>query len=311
MLGYLCGYYRHYYPLAFLTSFLNNAANEDDIRNGTEYAKKIDIPVTMPKWGVSRGDYSFDEERNVIAKGLSSVKYMSPQLADEMYALAHSAHFDHFVDVLYGLDARTSINSRQLDILIKLDFFSEFGNQRELLRINSLFADTFKKGSAKQLSKRLIDGTPLEPLIQKYAVGVTKSGGEAKNYTLFDTHAILIEAEALVKAAGFPDLDDVTKVNNFIEVMGYAGYCSGKQEDRRKLYVTDIWALTDKKTGSVWGRGVSTVSIGSGKASRMTVRESNFKKQPFQKGDVVYCASFSKKGTYFWMDEYRRLVQTS
>lgn len=311
LLGYLCGYYRHYYPLAFLTSFLNNAANEDDIRNGTEYAKKIDIPVTMPKWGVSRGDYSFDEERNVIAKGLSSVKYMSTQLADEMYDLAHSARFDHFVDVLYGLDAKTSINSRQLDILIKLDFFSEFGNQRELLRINSLFADTFKKGCAKQLAKRLVDGTPLEPLIRKYAVGVTKSGGEAKNYTLFDTHAVLIEAEALVKAAGFPDLDDVTKVNNFIEVMGYAGYCSGKQEDRRKLYVTDIWPLTDKKNGSVWGRGVSTVSIGSGKASRMTVRESNYKKQPFQKGDVVYCASFSKKGTYFWMDEYRRLVQTS
>lgn len=32
LLGYLCAYYRYYHPLEFITSFLNNAANEDDIR---------------------------------------------------------------------------------------------------------------------------------------------------------------------------------------------------------------------------------------------------------------------------------------
>lgn len=311
LLGYLCGYYRYHYPLAFLTSFLNNAANEDDIRNGTEYAKKINVPVTMPKWGISRGDYSYDEEKRVIAKGLSSVKFMSAQLADELYALAHSREFPTFVDVLYGLDAETSINSRQLDILIKLDFFSDFGNQRELLRINSLFVDLFKKGCAKQLPKKKIDGSPLEELVKKYAVGVTKSGGEAKNYTLFDTHAILIGVEELVKAAGFPDLDDVTKVNNFIEVMGYAGYCSGKPEDRRKLYVTEIWPLASKKSGEVWGHGISTVSIGSGKAGRFTVREKKYKADPIQKGDVIYCRDFSKSDNFFYLDAYDRMIPTS
>ena len=314
LLGYLCGYYRHYHPLAFLTSFLNNAANDDDIRNATEYAKKIGVPITMPKWGISRGDYAYDEEKNVIAKGLSSVKYMSPQLADDLYTLAHSREFDHFVDVLYGLDRDTCINSRQLDILIKLDFFSEFGNQRELLRINSLFADTFKKGSAKQLSKATVDGGPLEPLVRKYAVGVTKTGGEAKNYTLFDVHAILIEAEDMIKAAGLPDLDDLAKINHFIEAMGYAGYSSGKEEDRRKLYVTEVWDKRRKKDGKVWAQGIRTVSVGSGKAAEFTVPEWVSKRAPpaLHPGDLIFCREFKQDGKYFDLMAYDRLTpQTS
>lgn len=303
LLGYLCGYYRYYHPLAFLTSFLNNAANDDDIRNGTEYARKIGIPITMPKWGISRGDYAYDAEKNVIAKGLSSVKYMSAQLADELYAVAHSGKFNSFTDVLYAL-CDTCINARQLDILIKLDFFSEFGNQRELLRLNGLFTDTFKRGNVKQISKSAIDGTKLEPIVKKYAVGVTKSGGEAKKYTVFDARAILVEIEDLIKAAGFPDLDELSKMNNFIEAMGYAGYSSGREEDRRKLYVTDVFPLK-RKNNAVWGHKITTVSIGSGKAAQFTVGESLFKRQPVRKGEVIFCKSFENRGTYRGQPDFR------
>lgn len=47
LLGYLCAYYRYYHPIEFITSFLNNAANEEDIRNGTAYANRVGIQVTM------------------------------------------------------------------------------------------------------------------------------------------------------------------------------------------------------------------------------------------------------------------------
>jgi len=82
------------------------------------------------------------------------------------------------MDLLKDLDEKTSINSRQLDILIKLDFFSDFGNQRELLRMVDLFFNIFKRGQAKQIKKTEVDGTPLEEIVKRYAVGVTKSGGE-------------------------------------------------------------------------------------------------------------------------------------
>jgi len=262
----------------------------------------------MPKWGISRSTYSFDRQKNVIAKGLSSVKFMSDQLAEELYTLSQNHSYEHFVDLLYDLDRETCCNSRQLEILIRLDFFSEFGNSNELLRINSIFADKFKKGNAKQIARSAVDGTPFEEIVSKYAVGVTKSGGIAKSYTMFDVHAILVEIEKMILDAHLPDIDDAAKVRNFIDVMGYAGYFSGKEEDRRKLYVTEVWPLVGKKDGKIWAHGIATASIGSGKAGRFTVREGLFKKDPIQAGDIIFCAEYKKDGQYFNLTSYRKIA---
>lgn len=306
LLGYLCAYYRYYHPIEFITSFLNNAANEDDIRNGTAYANRIGIKVTMPKWGLSKSEYFFDKEKNIIAKGLTSIKYMSAGIAEELYEIAHSKEFTHFVDVLYAV-SDTSMNTRQLDILIKLDFFSDFGNQRELLRVTELFYETFKKGQAKQISKNKIAGTPLEPIVAKYAVGVTKSGAESKNFTLLDIGSILREAEDVVLSLKLEDLSDIIKVRNFADVMGYVGYVSGKEEDRKKLYVMDTYPLVRKKDGKQFGYSIITKSIGSGVESRFTLFNRIYDKEPIQKGDIIYLTAWERDGQYFRMTGYRKI----
>lgn len=307
LLGYLCAYYRYYHPIEFITSFLNNAANEEDIRNGTAYANRVGIQVTMPKWGLSKSDYFFDKEKNIIAKGLTSIKFMSAGIAEELYSLAHSKTYTKFVDVLSDIDTKSSLNTRQLDILIKLDFFSDFGNQRELLRITEMFYETFKKGQAKKISKDKIDGTPLEPIVSKYAVGLTKAGQFAKSYTLLDVDSIMRETEDAIKALHMDDLSDLLKVRNFVDVMGYVGYVSGKDEDRRKLYVMDLFPVCRKKDGKQFGYSVTTKSIGSGKESRFTVFNKVFNKDPIHKGDIIYCQSFTREGQYFTMTGYRKI----
>lgn len=307
LLGYLCAYYRYYHPIEFITSFLNNAANEEDIRNGTAYANRVGIQVTMPKWGLSKSDYFFDKEKNIIAKGLTSIKFMSAGIAEELYSLAHSKTYTKFVDVLSDIDTKSSLNTRQLDILIKLDFFSDFGNQRELLRITEMFYETFKKGQAKKISKDKIDGTPLEPIVSKYAVGLTKAGQFAKSYTLLDVDSIMRETEDAIKALHMDDLNDLLKVRNFVDVMGYVGYVSGKDEDRRKLYVMDLFPVCRKKDGKQFGYSVITKSIGSGKESRFTVFNKVFNQDPIHKGDIIYCQSFTREGQYFTMTGYRTI----
>lgn len=307
LLGYLCAYYRYYHPIEFITSFLNNAANEDDIRNGTAYANRVGIKITMPKWGLSKSEYFFDKDKNIIAKGLSSIKYMSSGIAEELYGLAHEKSHRRFVDILRDLDQKTSLNTRQLDILIKIDFFSDFGNQRELLRITDLYYETFKRGQAKKISKDKVDGTPLEAIVSKYAVGVTKSGGVAKSYTLLDIDSILNEAEDAVMALHMDDLSDLLKVRNFADVMGYVGYVSGKEEDRRKLYILDVYPLVRRKDNKQFGYSVITKSIGSGKEGRFTVVNKLYDETPISKGDIVYCKSFERNGQYFRLTGYDKV----
>lgn len=309
MLGYLCGYFRYYYPIEFLTSFLNNAANDEDIKKGTQYASKVGIRVTMPKFGVSRADYGFDKEQNVIAKGLSSVKYMSETVANELFDVAsNQKDLYSFMDVLKVINNDTSLNRRQLEILIKIDYFSDFGNQRELLKIEELFYDMFKCGDVKQLAKTAVDGTFLEQIVKKYAIGTTKSGGVAKRYTVLDVDSIMIETEQAILSLNLQDICDTEKVRNFVEAMGYAGYVSGKEEDRRKLYILRVYPIKNKTTGRRFGYSVLTKSIGSGKESRFSVFCNVYDKNPITEGDIIYCKAFIREGRYFRLTQYSKIA---
>lgn len=307
LLGYLCAYYRCYHPMEFVTAFLNDAANDDDIKSGTEYASRCGIRVTMPKWGISRSHYVGDPDRKIIAKGLSSVKYMGDSTAEDLYRIAHERTYERFIDVLEALSQSGAVNTRQLDILIKLDFFSDFGNQRELLRITDLYYELFKEGGARKTAKEKIDGTPLEPIVRKYAVGTTKAGASAKAYTLLDVESIMREAEDAVKAAGMEDLSLTTKVHNFADIMGYAGFTTGRDEDRKKLYVSEVWPICRKKDGKQFGYSITTKSIGSGKDGRFSVFNGVYNKDPIKKGDIILCLGYITEGPYFRLTSYEKI----
>lgn len=306
MLGYYCAYFRHYHPFEFITAFLNNAANEDDIKNGTAYASKTGIRVTMPKYGLSRADYFFDKQRGIIAKGLSSVKFIGEGVSEELYEVSSREKPEHFMDILIQLED-TTLDTRQMDVLIKIDFFSEYGNQRELLRIAELFYGIFKSGTAKQISKEKVAGSHLDSIISKYSVGNTKNGTPAKNYTLLDLHSILIEVEEAILSVGMSDLDDKTKMKNFEDIMGYAGYVSNIEADRPKLYITEVFPLQRKKDGKQFGYSILTRSVGSGKESRFTVFNRVFNESPIAKGDLILCKGFERDGQYFTLTKYERI----
>ena len=258
----------------------------------------------MPKWGISKSEYSFDRYRNVIAKGLSSVKFISDGLAEKLYDLANDRNYEYFVDVLDEINKKTNLNTRQLDILIKIDFFSDFGNQRELLRITDMFYNTFNKGEAKKIKREYVDDSPFKDMIVPYANGMTKAGTPAKSYTLLDTMAILRSIEKHVLSLNMDDLENKIKIKNFHDAMGYYGYCTNKEEDRRKLYVLEVYPLKRKKDGNQCGYLVISQSIGSGKQSRFTVFNRVYNKDPIREGDIIYCTGFIREGQYFTLTSY-------
>ena len=305
LLGYLCAYFRYYHPVEFITAFLNDAANDEDIRNGTALARQRGITIVPPKFGISRSDYFFTKEKRVIAKGLSSVKYMGKAVVDELYALS-KRQYATFTDLLWTLSHHSSLDSRQLDILIKIDFFSDFGNQRELFQIVSLF-DLFKKGEAKQLKKERAAALGIDDIVSKYANGTTKSGNDSKSYTLLFPMTILRECEQRILSLGMEDLGILMKSRNFKDIMGYAGYISGKAEDRNKLYIKEVYPVRRKKDNVVFGYSLVTQSIGSGKESHMTVFKKAYDADPVKPDDILVCKSWERDGKYFRMLRYDHL----
>ena len=298
MIGYLCAYLRYYYPAEFITAYLNNANNEDDIKNGSALAELYGIQIVPPRYGISKDRYVYDKDRHVIAKGINSIKYMNSTVANELYDLAKRSDPKTFMSLLTLMNNETSIDTRQRDILIKIDFFVDFGNVTELSRIASVFA-FFKNGTAKKVQKDKISGQMLD-VVSKYATDKNKNGTEAKSFTITDMAGLLDECEAVIKSLHLPDLDLKCKIQNQIELMGYIDLTTNKKEDRRKLLITDVFPLSSKKDNTIWGYAVQTRSVGSGKASRLTIRSSVYAKAPIKRFDIIYAKELEKNRSGYW-----------
>lgn len=143
--GYVSGWLRYHYPLQFLTVALNiNQGKEEKTGALTAYAHKAGISIKPPKFRHSRSAYFCDTETNCIYKGLGSIKYMSEQVAEALYGM-RDMQFRNFIDVLFALQQlKDKPDSRQLDILIKIGYFEEFGSAKALLLGVEIFNKFYK-----------------------------------------------------------------------------------------------------------------------------------------------------------------------
>lgn len=88
----------------------------------------------------------------------------------------------------------------------------------------------------------------------------------------------------------------------------YIGYVSGNEADRRKLYITDMKPLVRRRDGEQFAYSVFTKSIGSGKESRFTLFNREFKKEPVKVGDIIYCKGYQRDGEYFKLTAYDKVL---
>ena len=153
MIGYTCAMLRYYYPLEFITAFLNNARTDEDINKGTKFAKEKGFIIKAPKFGHSQNVYVCDKETNTIYKGLDSIKSMQTIVADIMNEIYAQEPKD-FIDVLFlcesvKIDGKR-INSKSMDILVDIGFFSEYGNINTLKRTRYWYDKFAKRKTIKK-----------------------------------------------------------------------------------------------------------------------------------------------------------------
>ena len=163
MIGYICAYLRYYHKLEFLTAMLNiNRSNIDKSAEIIEYAKQNKVKVLAPKFRFSRSSYFFDRATNSIYRDISSIKFVNEECAEQLFETG-KMEFKTFVDFLVYVEENLKINSRQIETLIKIKFFDEFGGNLKLLNINQEFC----KGVNKY-TKILKDATKEKRLAKLY-----------------------------------------------------------------------------------------------------------------------------------------------
>lgn len=134
-LGYAGAWLRYHYPLEFLTTVLN-VMKDEKVGKIMAFAKKNNFEVKTISFGKSRAFYAFNREEQAVYKGIASIKYLNARVAEELYTLSQNKDYDRndWVGLLVDI-YETSADTRQMEILIRLDFFKEFGEKEVLLEI--------------------------------------------------------------------------------------------------------------------------------------------------------------------------------
>lgn len=318
-IGYICGYLRYYYPLEFLTCALNTFAdNEDKSRAILAYAENVGIKIVSAKFGQSQADYIPNKKENVIYRGLSSVKFLNRRVSEELYELRNNT-YSSFSELLVDIKNKTTANSRQIKILIMIDYFREFGNSKELSRIYDI-VETLKFGCAARIGKDKITNeetvytrkklliTDIFPF-EKHCRGRNKDGSVSESYTIENMNGLLSDLEDYILSLGLEDVDLRLKIASQQEYMGYVDLTTGQESDRRKLLITDIFPLKDKRTRKPWAWVALTQSLGTGKKSRLTIMSRVYDRQPIKKHDIIYASNVYKdKNDYWHIGDYEIVV---
>ena len=159
-------YLKSHYPLEYYTVALNMYS--DDLDRTPRLIDEMahwGIKLHEPEFRYSQNTYFADKNNNTIYKGISSIKFLNENCAKELYNRKENK-YNNFIELLVDLEENSSINSKQLKILIMLNFFEEFGKTGTLMDIYKEFTEgefKYKKTYCeKTKQKRLAELNSME-----------------------------------------------------------------------------------------------------------------------------------------------------
>lgn len=291
MNGYECVWLRTYYTIEFIAAYLNRAENKDDTNYGVELARMNDIKIKPIQFGKSMDKYTIEKETNSIYKGIESIKYCNSKIAEELLELSKQKDYKTFIELLDDITAKTSINSRQLEILIGLNFFSDFGNNKYLLNIYNLYNGIKEKGktilpsfrNCSVISKKNIDNYSTyglsEYLVKKYSNKETQS-----QYREIDNIGLLSE---LYNKIENKSMNVVEQMKFEKEYLQYIEYINPKISD-------NYYVVIDFKTYKNSTQPYLIVrNISSGEELKTRIKRSNvYKSKPFGEFSILKIYGF-------------------
>lgn len=146
-------YLKANYPYHFYSVMLQTYTEKGNKDKVTAYKKEMNeafgISEGLYRFRFDNRNFSIDEKNQRINPSLSSIKNIGKKLPDELYSLKDNT-YNNFIELLKDLKSKTSINKTMLEILIKIDYFQEFGNPKQLLNIVKIFDDWFERKSIKK-----------------------------------------------------------------------------------------------------------------------------------------------------------------
>lgn len=295
-------YLKAYYPLEYYTVCFNQYKKDERttriLKNELSY---FGIKLEGILFGHSKGEYVFNQDTRTIYKGLGGIKYLNDRIADELYTIGQDS-YGSFLDVLVALQD-TSVNSKQLDILIKLDYFHDYGEPNELLKTVELFNAIY--GKNKFAKSKIEDiGIPVE------VIEADSSKKTEKTYGGFDSAQVLMDTIDYYKDHGMmPKTSLMDRITYQQEHYGYIQIVVPKV----RAGVAFVQSVEGERK-----RTVTLYRLKTGETEIVRVREKQFDSNPFEVGQIIETQECSEEkrwkrnaetGEFYQIDDLETILR--
>lgn len=195
MIAYICMYLKTYHPKEFLCACINSVSGKPEkIYSAMVEVNRLNISIYIGKYNNCSGNSKLYKDGIMI--GTQTIKSCNAKMADELMSIGTVKTFTECIDKIN----QTSITSKQLKILIGLNFFSDFGKNKYLLGLLDLYNGIKSNNKTILPSLKTCKTISKEKIDQYTAYGITdlmvkKYAGKetAKTYSEIDNDGLLNE----------------------------------------------------------------------------------------------------------------------
>lgn len=266
-----------------------------------EMKKAFNITEGVYRFGTDNRRYVANKKNHCINPALSGIKELSQKCADELYALGQDS-YGSFLDILLALK-ETSVDRKQLDILIKIDYFHDYGEPNELLKTVELFNAIYGK---KKFAKSKIEdiGIPVE-IIEADSGKKTE-----KTYGGFDSAQVLMDTINYYRDHGMmPKTSLMDRITYQQENYGYIQIVVPKI----RAGVAFVQSVEGERK-----RAVTLYRLKTGETETVRVREKQFDANPFEVGQIIETLECSEEkrwkrnaetGEFYQIDDLETILR--
>lgn len=292
---------KEHHPLEYFTTVLNEYQSDNE--KTSRIIAELDyfgIHLENIKFGKSKSEYTFDRNTNTIYKSISSIKYCNEVIANELYELGKNNTYKDFVDVIKDIKTKTSVNSRQLQILTILNFFSDYGSNKKLLQIIEMFEKFYDRKQIKKSDVEIL-GIDLNEFEGCYDNETPKMYKELHMDRYVEKMSKKIEDKPLsIK-------EQIKYEQEYLEYIIY----SNPKAPKNMFYVVEAKFYKDKTKPYL---NLYNLRTGDTLKTKITSGKS-FVERPFQTGNVINVTEFREKnkmkmvnGTWVKTPEMEKIV---
>lgn len=296
-------YLKSHYPYEFYEVVLNyysiDKPNKDKV---IQLKKEMDIGFNIKegkyKFGLDNRQFTLDKEKQCIHPSLASIKGFGKQVAEDLYQLGKEK-YNSFYEVLVKIK-KSKVDDTQLEQLIKLGYFEDYGSILKLLNYLNYFKilNEAKRPKKETLNKKIEDKNVL-PII--YGFG-RDTGATLMDFKYEDC---LLELWNRLKE------EDITineKIKTQFEILGYSNIISPS--------VPLDFAIVSEIEKNSYGTPFFTLyRLNNGESETLKVNKKFLADKPIDQYDMIKTITIEEKhkkrkidGKWIKLDETEKIL---